>query len=33
MEKKGGKEDIFNVLGGKIIIFEKKGGGPKYKLF
>ena len=25
--KKGGKEEIFTVLGGKNVIFEKKGGG------
>ena len=29
----GGKEEIFNVLWGKNMIFEKKGGGQKYQLF
>ena len=27
MGKKGGKEEFFTVLGGKNMIFEKRGGG------
>ena len=32
MEKRG-KRGIFTVLGGKNMIFEKKGGGAQYQLF
>ena len=32
--KKGGKEEIFTVLAGKNMRFEKEGGGgQKYQLF
>ena len=30
--KKGGKEEIFSVLGGKIIILKKGGGGAKISI-
>ena len=31
--KKGGNDEIFTVLGGINMIFEKEGGGQKYQLF
>ena len=33
MEKKGGKEEMFTVLGGKNMIFEKKGGAKNINYF
>ena len=33
MWKKGEKEEIFTVPGGKNMIFEKKGGGDKILIY